>query len=99
MFSISKDKDIKRFLKNILTDPINKINGVNCIKDIKGKMIIDNREIICDIFLIVNYGTVISDVSWHVQNVTKEILSSIEDIKIKSINIHVIGVNKENFDD
>lgn len=89
---LNRDKDLKHFLKDVLYDAILFVDGVSKVKDIKGKLLKDKREVICDIYLCVDYNVVISDVAWKVQNVCKDILKSVEDINVKSINIHIIGV-------
>lgn len=57
------------------------------------KVIYENDGITIDIYLEINSNVTISDVAYKVQENVKNGISYMMDIKINSINVHILGVN------
>ncbi|MCQ2554472.1 MAG: Asp23/Gls24 family envelope stress response protein [Clostridia bacterium] len=85
-------KLIRSVLDSLLKEPIEGIDGVHQVKEIKGILKKNNPEITCEIYLTVDFGVKIPEVSWNVQTLVKSILKPIDDMKVGTINIHIIGV-------
>ena len=69
---------IKRFFSNNVSEGV--------------KITYENDGITVDIYLNVRYGYNITDVAHRVQENVKNGISSMIDIKINNINVHVMGV-------
>jgi len=52
-------------------------------------------DVTIDFYLIVDYGSRIPDVAWRVQENVKKTVEEMTGLSVKSINIHVQGVNFE----
>ncbi|MFA5638259.1 MAG: Asp23/Gls24 family envelope stress response protein [Anaerovoracaceae bacterium] len=51
-----------------------------------------------DIFVFVKYGSKIPEVSWDIQENVKLCVTDITEVPVKSVNIHIQGVVKEEKD-
>ncbi|MDR0884981.1 MAG: Asp23/Gls24 family envelope stress response protein [Clostridiales Family XIII bacterium] len=71
------------FQKNVLQRE-NKYKGIKIDKGANGYEI--------DIYIIVEFGVRIPDISWNIQNQVKKQLEEVMDLKIAGIHIHVQGV-------
>ena len=69
---------IRRFFSNNMSEGV--------------KITYDNDGITVDIYLNVVYGYNITDVAHRVQENVKNGISSMIDVKVNSINVHVMGV-------
>lgn len=95
-------------LKAIITTATTKINGVTGMSPgfveeiIKGlgkknhnrgiKISHKNQQMIIDLYVIVEYGTKIPDLSWDIQQSVKLTIDKILNIKTCKVNINIQGV-------
>ncbi len=65
------------------------------------KVEVGEKEAAVDMFIIVEYGVKIPDVSWQIQESVKKAVETMTGLKVIEVNIHVQGVNidKENKDE
>jgi uncharacterized alkaline shock family protein YloU len=65
------------------------------------KVEVGEKEAAVDMFIIVEYGIKIPDVSWQIQENVKKAVETMTGLKVIEVNIHVQGVNidKENKED
>ncbi|MBQ0017436.1 MAG: Asp23/Gls24 family envelope stress response protein [Clostridiales bacterium] len=102
---VSCNSDI---LLSIVSLATKEITGVSCLCQNFGnglKKIFSNNytegvkitevgdEILVDIYINILFGYSVADVAFRVQENVKNGLSSMVDIKINSINVHVLGVD------
>lgn len=102
---VSCNRDI---LLSIVSLATKEINGVSCLCANFGnglKKLFSNNytegvkisevgdSIIVDIYINILFGYSVADVAFRVQENVKNGLSSMVDIKIESINVHVLGVD------
>lgn len=57
------------------------------------KVEVGEKECAVDLFVIVDYGTSISEVAWEIQNNVKQAIESMTGLKIVEINVHVQEVH------
>jgi len=57
------------------------------------KLEIKEKEVIIDLYIIVDYGTKIPDISWEIQNNVIKVVETMIGLKAMGVNIHVQGVN------
>jgi uncharacterized alkaline shock family protein YloU len=57
------------------------------------KVTVGEEDTSVDLYLIVNYGSRIPDVAWHVQENVKRAIETMTGLKVVAVNIHVQGVN------
>ncbi len=57
------------------------------------KVEVGEREAAVDLFIIVEYGAKIPDVSWQIQESVKKAIETMTGLKVVEVNIHVQGVN------
>jgi uncharacterized alkaline shock family protein YloU len=59
------------------------------------KVEVGEKEAAVDLFIIVEYGVKIPDVSWQIQESVKKAIELMTGLKVVEVNIHVQGVNIE----
>ncbi|KXG76799.1 Asp23/Gls24 family envelope stress response protein [Thermotalea metallivorans] len=59
------------------------------------KVEVGEKEAAVDLFIIVEYGVKIPDVSWQIQESVKKAVETMTGLKVVEVNIHVQGVNLE----
>lgn len=59
------------------------------------KVEVGEKEAAIDLYIIVEYGCRIPDVSWHIQEKVKNSVETMTGLDVIEINIHVQGVNIE----
>lgn len=59
------------------------------------KVEVGEKEAAIDLYLIVDYGCRIPEISWNVQNKVKKAVESMSGLDVVEVNIHVQGVNIE----
>lgn len=59
------------------------------------KVEVGDREAAIDLYIIVEYGCRIPDVSWDIQEKVKSAVESMTGLSVIEVNIHVQGVNIE----
>ncbi|QUH26642.1 Asp23/Gls24 family envelope stress response protein [Serpentinicella alkaliphila] len=57
------------------------------------KLEIKEKEVIIDLYIIVDYGTKIPDISWEIQNNVIKVVETMIGLKAMNVNIHVQGVH------
>ncbi|MFW6135047.1 MAG: Asp23/Gls24 family envelope stress response protein, partial [Elusimicrobiota bacterium] len=50
-------------------------------------------SIIINLFLIINYGIRIPDLTWEIQARVKELLKDVTYLDVDKINVHIQGIN------
>ena len=108
---VSCNNDI---LLSIVSLATKEITGVSCLCANFGggikKLFLNNytegikiteveNSIMVDIYINILFGYQVADVAFRVQENVKNALSAMVDIKIESINVHVLGVDFENKED
>ncbi len=63
------------------------------------KVEVGEAETAIDLFVIIQYGTSISDVAWEIQDNVKEAIEGMTGLDVVEINVHVQGVHFENEED
>jgi uncharacterized alkaline shock family protein YloU len=59
------------------------------------KVEVGEREAAIDLFIIVEYGCRIPDISWEIQEKVKKTIEEMTGLNVIEVNIHVQGVNIE----
>lgn len=59
------------------------------------KVEVGEKEAAIDLYIIVEYGCRIPDVSWNIQEKVKSSVEAMTGLKVIEVNIHVQGVNIE----
>ncbi|MFZ5966266.1 MAG: Asp23/Gls24 family envelope stress response protein [Bacillota bacterium] len=59
------------------------------------KVEVGEKEAAIDLYIIVDYGVKIPDVSWKIQESVKKAIETMTGLKVVEVNIHVQGVNIE----
>lgn len=76
-------------------DGINQIIGGNK-KYSKGvKIMLDGKDVVIDLYVIVKYGVRIPDIAFSIQNSVKNSVETMTGLNVKSVNINVQGVSFE----
>jgi uncharacterized alkaline shock family protein YloU len=57
------------------------------------KVQVGEKEVVVDIYIIVNYGVRIPEVAWKVQENVKKAIENMTGLTVAEVNIHVQGVN------
>nr|PZN03128.1 MAG: Asp23/Gls24 family envelope stress response protein [Bacillota bacterium] len=57
------------------------------------KVQVGEKDVLVDIYLIVNYGVRIPEVAWKVQENVKKAIENMTGLTVTEVNIHVQGVN------
>jgi uncharacterized alkaline shock family protein YloU len=78
-------------LNETFANQISKIFSNNFYEGVK--IAYTNEGIIINVYLNVYYGVKVSEVVYKVQENIKQGISSMIDVKIHSINVHVLGVD------
>ena len=64
---------------------------------VKGvKVSYDNKRLVLDLYINVEYGCKIPEVSWNLQENVKNTVEDLAEIKVYKVNIHVQGVDFNN---
>jgi len=59
------------------------------------KVEVGEKEAAVDLFIIVEYGAKIPDVSWQIQESVKKAIETMTGLNVVEVNIHVQGVNMD----
>ncbi len=57
------------------------------------KVVIDDKDVKIDMFVVVEYGVKIPDVAWEIQEKTKSEVEAMTGLTVTSVNVNVEGVN------
>lgn len=57
------------------------------------KIALNEKEVSCDISVIIEYGVRIPEVAWEIQENVKKSIESMTGLTVTKVNIHVVGVN------
>lgn len=70
-----------------------KLGKKNLSKGVKVE--VGEKEAAIDLFIIVEYGVRIPEISWNIQENVKKAVENMTGLKVLEVNIHVQGVNFE----
>ncbi len=87
---IGPKKNILKEISNIFTKEAQE-QQESISKEIKIEIKPDS--IIINLFLIINYGIRIPDLTWEIQARVKEVLKDVTHLDIDKINVHIQGIN------
>lgn len=59
------------------------------------KVEINEKEALVDLFVIIEYGAKIPEVSWEIQKKVKDAIETMTGLKVVKVNIHIQGVHME----
>ena len=59
------------------------------------KVDIEKKDISLDIYIIVNYGVKIPDITWEIQDKVKKELENMTGMTVTTVNVHIQGINYE----
>ena len=59
------------------------------------KVEVGEKETAIDLFIIVDYGVRIPELSWNIQENVKKTVETMTGLQVKEVNIHIQGVNFE----
>ncbi len=102
--SVTYKKNVVISIVSLATQEINGIasisrNSVSALKSTFSKNMnrgiiveFDETQVIIDVFVNVKFGYSVRDVSFRVQENIKSSVESMTEFKVKSINVHVVGV-------
>lgn len=62
------------------------------------KAVVGEKEAAVDLFIIVEYGVKIPDVSWKIQENVKKAIETMTGLRVVEVNIHIQGVDVSNKD-
>lgn len=57
------------------------------------KVEVDENTASVDVYVIIEYGKTIPDVAWQIQDNVKQAVEGMTGLDVKSVNVHVQGVN------
>ncbi|MCC3143765.1 Asp23/Gls24 family envelope stress response protein [Halanaerobium sp. Z-7514] len=57
------------------------------------KVEVNDDEALIDVYVVIDYGKSIPDVAWQIQDNVKEAVEGMTGLNVKTINVHVQGVN------
>lgn len=57
------------------------------------KVSVTGREVVIDMFIIVDYGVKIPDVAWEVQEKTKNEVEAMTGLDVVAVNVNIEGIN------
>ena len=57
------------------------------------KVLIDGNTCVIDVYIVIEYGTVIPDISWEIQDRVKNDVEAMTGLNVKAVNVNVEGVN------
>ncbi|KXZ39638.1 Uncharacterized conserved protein YloU, alkaline shock protein (Asp23) family [Alkalithermobacter thermoalcaliphilus JW-YL-7 = DSM 7308] len=75
-----------------ITENITEILGKKNLS--KGvKVIVNEDEVFIDLFVLIEYGFVIPDVAWKIQENIKNTVETMTGLKVSEVNVHIQGVS------
>ena len=57
------------------------------------KVVIDDKNVKIDMFVVVEYGVKIPDVAWEIQEKTKSEVEAMTGLTVTAVNVNIEGVN------
>ncbi|OPJ56944.1 Asp23/Gls24 family envelope stress response protein [Alkalithermobacter paradoxus] len=57
------------------------------------KVVVNEDEVFIDLFVLIEYGFVIPDVAWKIQENIKNTVETMAGLKVSEVNVHIQGVN------
>lgn len=57
------------------------------------KVVVNEDEVFIDLFLLIEYGIVIPDVAWKIQENVKNTVETMTGLKVTEVNVHVQGIS------
>lgn len=59
------------------------------------KVDITKKDVLLDIYIVVNYGVKIPDIAWEIQDKVKKELENMTGMTVTTVNVHIQGINYE----
>ncbi|SHH08834.1 Asp23/Gls24 family envelope stress response protein [Tepidibacter thalassicus] len=57
------------------------------------KVVVNEEDVFIDLFLLIEYGVVIPDVSWKIQENVKNTVETMTGLKVAEVNVHIQGIS------
>ncbi len=57
------------------------------------KVLVEGKDCTIDVFIVIEYGTIIPDISWEIQDKVKNDVEAMTGLNVKNVNVNVEGVN------
>lgn len=57
------------------------------------KVILNEEEVTIDLFILVEYGMVIPEISWKIQENVKSTVENMTGLQVTQVNVHIEGIN------
>ena len=57
------------------------------------KVLIDANTCVIDVYIVIEYGTVIPDIAWEIQDKVKNDVEAMTGLLVKAVNVNIEGVN------
>ena len=57
------------------------------------KVIIEGNTCVIDVYIVIEYGAIIPDISWEIQDKVKNDVEAMTGLNVKAVNVNVEGVN------
>ncbi len=57
------------------------------------KVVVNEEEVFMDLFLLIEYGIVIPDVAWKIQENVKNTVETMTGLKVAEVNVHIQGIS------
>lgn len=56
------------------------------------KVVVEEDEVFIDVFVMIEYGVVIPDVSWKIQENVKTTIETMTGLNVAQVNVHIQGI-------
>ncbi|SHJ65524.1 Asp23/Gls24 family envelope stress response protein [Tepidibacter formicigenes] len=56
------------------------------------KVVVNEEDVFIDLFLLIEYGVVIPDVAWKIQENVKNTVETMTGLKVVEVNVHIQGI-------
>lgn len=57
------------------------------------KVVLEEEEVTIDVFIVVEYGVVIPEIAWKIQENVKSTVENMTGLEVTQVNVHIEGVN------
>ena len=105
---VAYNKDIVKSIINLAAREINGVSGVEKAGKLyslfrgkydKGVKITNTKDgLVIDVYVNIYSNTKVNEIAWRIQENIRTAVQSMVDIKVKSVNVNVIGVDFSNIE-
>lgn len=92
--SAAEVEGISSMAGSITNEKIKKIGIKNSSKGVK--IVIEGKDVTADIYVTVQYGYSIPDITAEVQDKVVSGIENMTGLHVKNVNVHVVGIDIEN---